>query len=59
MAGRQQPRGGAIQLSIEQFDQFVLPHLIVGTRDPTPKLSFYKSFSCILKLLYTEPLAKL
>ena len=53
MAGRQQPRGIPTQLSIEQFEQFVLPHLIVGTRGPTPKLSFYKSFSYILKLLYT------
>ena len=53
MAGRQQPRGIPNQLSIEQFDQFFLPHLIVGTRGPTPKLFFYNSFSYILKLLYT------
>ena len=53
MAGRQHPRGIPTQLSIEQFEQFVLPHLIVGTRGPTPKLSLYKSFSYILKLLYT------
>ena len=39
-------------LTIEQFEQFVLPHLHLGSRGPQPKLSLHKIFNYILKLLY-------
>ncbi len=39
-------------LTIEQFEQFVLPHLYVGSRGPQPKLSLHTIFNYILKLLY-------
>ena len=32
-----------------QFEQFVLPHLSVGSRGPAPKLSLYKIFNYILQ----------
>src|SRR5258708_14001219 len=40
------------ELSLEQFRQFVLPHLTVGSRGPAPKLSLHALFNYILKLLY-------
>ncbi len=52
MAKRQQRQGIPTELSVAQFEQFVLPHLTVGKRGPVPKLSLYKSFGYILKLLY-------
>lgn len=39
-------------LTLEQFEQFVLPHLHIGSRGPQPKLSLYRIFNYILKLLY-------
>ncbi len=39
-------------LSIEQFEEFVLPHLYLGSRGPQPKLSLHVIFNYILKLLY-------
>ncbi len=39
-------------LTIEQFDEFVLPHLHIGSRGPQPKLSLHVIFNYILKLLY-------
>jgi len=39
-------------LTIEQFEEFVLPHLHIGSRGPQPKLSPYFIFNYILKLLY-------
>ena len=47
-----QSRGIPTELSLEQFRQFVLPHLTVGRRGPAPKLSLHALFSYILKLLY-------
>ena len=52
MAKRQQRQGIHTELSVAQFEQFVLPHLTVGKRGPLPKLSLSKSFGYILKLLY-------
>jgi transposase len=52
MAGRQRGQGIPTQLSLWQFEQFVLPHLSVGSRGPAPKLSFHKIFNYILRLLY-------
>ncbi|MDJ0596986.1 MAG: hypothetical protein QNJ72_44680 [Pleurocapsa sp. MO_226.B13] len=39
-------------LTLEQFEQFVLPHLYIGSRGPQPKLSLHVIFNYILKLLY-------
>jgi hypothetical protein len=40
------------RLSAEQFEQFVLPHLSTGSRDPAPKVSLHALFNYILRLLY-------
>jgi transposase len=45
-------RGIPTELSLEQFRNFVLPHLTVGRRGPAPKLSLHALFNYILKLLY-------
>lgn len=39
-------------LTLEQFEEFVLPHLHIGSRGPQPKLSLHAVFNYILKLLY-------
>jgi len=39
-------------LTLEQFEEFVLPHLPMGSRGPQPKLSLHTIFNYILKLLY-------
>jgi hypothetical protein len=39
-------------LTLEQFEEFVLPHLRIGSRGPQPKLSLHAIFNYILKLLY-------
>jgi hypothetical protein len=38
-------RGIPTELSLEQFGQFVLPHLTVGSRGPAPKLSLHALFN--------------
>jgi transposase len=40
------------ELSLERFEEFILPHLTVGKRGPAPKLSLHVLFNYILKLLY-------
>ncbi|RJG04502.1 transposase [Noviherbaspirillum sedimenti] len=52
MAESQQWQRIPTQLSIAQFEQFVLPHLIVGSRGPAPKLGLHAIFNYILRLLY-------
>jgi len=52
MAKSQQSWGIPTQLSLEQFRQFVLPHLTVGRRGPAPKLSLHTLFNYVLKVLY-------
>ena len=52
MSKHHDSKGIPTKLSAEEFNQFILPHLIVGKRGPAPKLSLYKSFSYILKILY-------
>jgi hypothetical protein len=52
MAKSAQSRSIPTELSLEQFRQFVLPHLTVGRRGPAPKLSLHARFNYILKLLY-------
>ena len=39
-------------LSLEQFQQFVLPHLTVGSRGPAAKLALHSVFNYILQALY-------
>jgi len=39
-------------LTLEQFEEFVLPHLKIGSRGPQPQLSLHAIFNYILKLLY-------
>jgi transposase len=39
-------------LSLEQFEQFVLPHLSRGRRGPPPTLALHRIFNYVLKLLY-------
>ena len=52
MAKSMQSWGIPTELSLEQFGQFVLPHLTIGSRGPAPKLSLHALFNYILKLLY-------
>jgi transposase len=40
-------------LTLEQFEEFVLPHLLQGSRGPQPKLSLHEIFNYILTILYT------
>src|SRR6202789_3685150 len=40
------------ELSLEGFEEFILPPLTLGRRGPAPKLSLHALFNYILKLLY-------
>ena len=42
-----------VALSENEFNEFVLPHLKKGTRGPSKKISFFKLFNYILKLMHT------
>jgi transposase len=42
-----------VQLSEEEFEQFILPHLSLPKRGPRCKLGYHKPFNYILKVLYT------
>ena len=52
MAGNQRWQAIPTQLGLAEFEQFVLPHLSVGSRGPAPKLSLHKIFNYILQMLY-------
>src|ERR1700733_6971310 len=52
MAGSQCWRAIPTKLSVEQFAQFVLPHLSRGRRGPAPTLALHTIFNYILQLLY-------
>jgi transposase len=39
-------------LTLEQFNEFVLPFLPMGSRGPQPKLTLHRIFNYILKFLY-------
>jgi transposase len=52
MAQSQSRPGIPTNLTLEQFKEFVLPHLHIGSRGPQPKLSLHAIFNYILKLLY-------
>jgi hypothetical protein len=40
------------KLTVEQFEQFILPHLSRGRRGPPPTLPLEKMFNYVLKALY-------
>ena len=52
MAQSQSRQGIPTHLTLEQFEEFVLPHLHTGSRGPQPKLALHVIFNYILKLLY-------
>jgi hypothetical protein len=52
MAETQRWQALPTQLEPAEFGQFVLPYLSVGSRGPAPKLSLYKTFNYVLKILY-------
>jgi transposase len=52
MDGSQCGQAIPTKLSVEQFEQFVLPHLSRGRRGPAPTLALHKIFNYILQLLY-------
>ena len=53
MKGRRQYNRIPTVLSEDEFNEFVLPHLKKGSRGPSKKISFYKLFNYILKLMHT------
>ena len=52
MAGSRHGQAIPTQLGLALFEQFVLPHLSIGSRGPALKLSLFKIFSYILQQLY-------
>jgi hypothetical protein len=47
-AGSQCGQAISTKFSVEQFDQFVLPHVSTGRRGPAPTLGLHKSFNYVL-----------
>src|ERR1035437_5150989 len=41
------------RLTLAQFEQFVLPHLLTGRRGPSPKLPLHGIFNYVLRVLHT------
>src|SRR3954447_16960606 len=52
MAGSRRGQAIPTQLGLELFEQFVLPHLSLGSRGPAPKLGLFKIFNYVLQQLY-------
>ncbi len=52
MTQSKQWQGIPTSLSVQQFDEFVLPHLTRGRRGPPVKLTLHKIFNYILLQLY-------
>jgi transposase len=52
MAQSQPRQGIPTEVSKEQFEQFILPHLSKGSRGPETTLSFHAIFNYILYVLY-------
>ncbi len=42
-----------VQLSKQEFEKFILPHLSLPKRGPKCKIGYHKPFNYILKVLYT------
>lgn len=55
MTNLQQTENQAIPVYFNEsdFDEFILPHLWVGSRGPKPKIALWKLFHYILHVLYT------
>lgn len=53
MKGKRQYNRIPTALSANEFNEFVLPHLTKGKRGPNKKISFFKLFNYILKLMHT------
>lgn len=53
MANSRQYQRIPTNLTLTQFEQFILPHLLRGRCGPAPKLPLYTIFNYILRLLYT------
>lgn len=53
MKGKRQYNRIPTALSQNEFEEFVLPHLKKGSRGPGKKISFFKLFNYILKLMHT------
>jgi hypothetical protein len=43
----------SVQLSAPAFEAFILPHLSMPKRGPKCKLSYYRVFNLIVRVLYT------
>ena len=52
MATNQTGRAIPTELTLEQFHEFVLPHLTAGSRGPRTKLTAHALFNYILNFLY-------
>jgi transposase len=52
MAGSRHGQAIPTQLDRELFEQFVLPHLSIGSRGPALKLSLFKIFNYVLQQLH-------
>ena len=53
LKGKRQYNSIPVALSEKEFNEFVLEHLVKGSRGPSKKISFFKMFNYILKLLHT------
>jgi transposase len=53
MSQKQQYNRIPTVLKENEFNEFVLPHLKKGARGPSKKISFFKLFNYILKLIHT------
>ena len=53
MKGKRQYNRIPTALREIEFNEFVLPHLIKGSRGPDKKISFFKLFNYVLKLMHT------
>ncbi len=51
MAQSQSRQGIPTHLTLEEFEEFVSPHLYIGRRGSQPKLALHMIFNYILKLL--------
>jgi hypothetical protein len=49
MAETQRWQAIPTQLELAEFEQFVLPHLSIGSGGPAPKLSLYKIFNYVFR----------
>jgi len=42
-----------VELTLEEFNEFILPHIPINIRGPRSKIALHKTFNYILKILYT------